>query len=133
MRLTARSEYALLALVYLVRQPEDGVVPLETIARAQDIPVKFLEQIFLTLRRARILRSTKGHRGGYQLARAPQEISLAEIVRLLDGALAPTDSVSTYFYDATPVEKEQGLLNVFKEIRDLVAARMEATTLADVA
>ena len=133
MRLTARSEYALLALVYLVRQPEDGVVPLETIARAQDIPVKFLEQIFLTLRRARILRSTKGHRGGYQLARAPQDISLAEIVRLLDGALAPTDSVSTYFYDATPVEKEQGLLNVFKEIRDLVAARMEATTLADVA
>jgi len=133
MRLTARSEYALLALVYLVRQPEDGVVPLETIARAQDIPVKFLEQIFLTLRRARILRSTKGHRGGYQLARAPQEISLAEIVRLLDGALAPTESVSTYFYDATPVEKEQGLLNVFKEIRDLVAARMEATTLADVA
>jgi Rrf2 family protein len=133
MRLTARSEYALLALVYLVRQPEDGVVPLETIARAQDIPVKFLEQIFLTLRRARILRSTKGHRGGYQLARAPKDISLAEIVRLLDGALAPTDSVSTYFYDATPVEKEQGLLNVFKDIRDLVAARMEATTLADVA
>jgi Rrf2 family protein len=133
MRLTARSEYALLALVYLVRQPEDGVVPLETIARAQDIPVKFLEQIFLTLRRARILRSTKGHRGGYQLARAPQDISLAEIVRLLDGALAPTDSVSIYFYDATPVEKEQGLLNVFKDIRDLVAARMEATTLADVA
>ena len=133
MRLTARSEYALLALVYLVRQPEDGVVPLETIARAQDIPVKFLEQIFLTLRRARILRSTKGHRGGYQLARAPQDISLAEIVRLLDGALAPTDSVSEYFYDATPVEREQGLLNVFRDIRDLVAARMEATTLADVA
>jgi len=133
MRLTARSEYALLALVYLVRQPEDGVVPLETIARAQDIPVKFLEQIFLTLRRERILRSTKGHRGGYQLARAPQDISLAEIVRLLDGALAPTDSVSIYFYDATPVEKEKGLLNVFKDIRDLVAARMEATTLADVA
>ena len=95
--------------------------------------MKFLEQIFLTLRRARILRSTKGHRGGYQLARAPQDISLAEIVRLLDGALAPTDSVSIYFYDATPVEKEQGLLNVFKDIRDLVAARMEATTLADVA
>jgi len=133
MRLTARSEYALLALVYLVRQPEDGVVPLETIARAQDIPVKFLEQIFLTLRRARIRRSTKGHRGGYQLARAPQDISLAEIVRLLDGALAPTDSVSEYFYDATPVEREQGLLNVFRDIRDLVAARMEATTLADVA
>ncbi len=133
MKLTTRSEYALLALVYLARQPQDAVSSLETIARAQDIPPKFLEQIFLSLRRARILRSTKGHRGGYQLARGAREISLAEIVRLLDGALAPTDSVSEYFYDSTPVEKEQGLVRVLKEIRDVISARMETTTLADVA
>ena len=54
-------------------------------------------------------------------------------MRLLDGALAPTDSVSTYFYESTPVEREKKLLKVFKEIRDFVSAKLEKTTLADVA
>ena len=131
MKLTARSEYALLALVYLGRQPREGLVSVETIAQAQGIPQKFLEQILLALRRAKYLRSAKGHRGGYQLARPADEITLAEVVRLFDGALAPTDSVSRYFYEATPIEKEKKLLRVFREIRDLVSARMEATTIAD--
>jgi Rrf2 family protein len=132
MKLTARSEYALLALVYLGRQPREGLVSVETIAQAQGIPQKFLEQILLALRRAKYLRSAKGHRGGYQLARPADEITLAEVVRLFDGALAPTDSVSRYFYEATPIEKEKKLLRVFREIRDLVSARMEATTIADI-
>ncbi len=133
MKLSARSEYALLALVYLVRQPPEVPVPLQAIAEAQKIPVKFLEQIFLTLRRAGVLKSSKGHLGGYWLGRTPEAITLAEVVRLFDGALAPTHSVSEYFYGATPVEREQPLLQVFREIRDVVAARMESTTLKDVA
>jgi hypothetical protein len=131
MKLTARSEYALLALIYLGRQPADVLVSAETVAIAQGIPPKFLEQIFLSLRRAKYLRSTKGHRGGYQLARPPTEINLAEVVRLFDGALAPTESASRYFYEPTPIEKEEKLLNLFRGIRDWVSARMEATTLAD--
>jgi Rrf2 family protein len=131
MKLTARSEYALLALIYLGRQPADVLVSAETVAIAQGIPPKFLEQIFLSLRRAKYLRSTKGHRGGYQLARSPTEINLAEVVRLFDGALAPTESASRHFYEPTPIEKEEKLLNLFKGIRDWVSARMEATTLAD--
>jgi Rrf2 family protein len=132
MKLTARSEYALLALVFLARQPMDEYVSIETIAKAQGIPPKFLEQLMLALKRARFLRSAKGQHGGYTLAKPPHQISLAEVVRLFDGALAPTESVSENFYESTPIEKEHKLTNVFRDIRDYVSNKLESTTLADV-
>ena len=131
MKLTARSEYALLALVHLARQNSEEVVSADSIARAKDIPPKFLEQILLTLKRARYLRSTKGQRGGYQLAKPAEAVTLAEIVRLFDGALAPTESTSKHFYGPSPIEKERRLLRLFREIRDLVSNRLEAATIAD--
>jgi Rrf2 family protein len=131
MKLTVKSEYALLGLVHLARVGGNGLVPINQIALAQDIPVKYLEQIFLTLKRAHILRSTKGMGGGYQLARDPATITLAEVVRLFDGALAPTASVSEFFYEPTPIEKEKTLVAVFREIRDFVSAKLEGTTLQD--
>lgn len=131
MKLTSRSEYALLALVYLARRNAAGYVSVETIAEAQDIPQKFLEQIMLALKHAKYLRSSKGQHGGYCLAKPADKISLAEIIRLLDGALAPTESVSQYFYESTPIEKEKHLIKVFKDIRDFVAEKMEHTTIAD--
>ena len=132
MKLTARSEYALLALVYLNRQDDEGFVSVETIALAQDIPAKYLEQILLALKRAKYLRSSKGQHGGYRLAKPANKITLAEVIRLFDGALAPTESVSEYFYESTPIEKEKSLVKVFKEIRDYVSGKLENTTLADV-
>ena len=132
MRLTSRSEYALLALLYLARRDEAGFVSGETIAQAQNIPPNFLEQIMLALKHAKYLRSSKGQRGGYRLAKPADKISLAEIIRLFDGALAPTESVSQYFYESTPIEKEKHLLKVFRDIRDYVSDKMESTTLADV-
>jgi Rrf2 family transcriptional regulator, cysteine metabolism repressor len=132
MKLTTRSEYALLALVYLARHGTDDFVSIETIAQAQGIPPKFLEQLMLALKRAHFLRSAKGQHGGYALAKAPEQITLAEIIRLFDGALAPTESVSEYFYESTPIEKEKGLVTVFKDIRDYVSNKLESTTVADV-
>ena len=132
MKLTSRSEYALLALVYLSRHGSEGYVSVETIALAQGIPPKFLEQILLALKRAKYLRSSKGQRGGYRLAKPAERITLAEIIRALDGALAPTQSVSVYFYDSTPIEKEKNLVRVFKRIRNSIAEKLENTTLADV-
>ncbi|HOT52326.1 MAG TPA: Rrf2 family transcriptional regulator, partial [Candidatus Hydrogenedentes bacterium] len=76
--------------------------------------------------------STKGQHGGYRLAKPANAISIAEIVRLFDGALAPTESVSKYFYESTPIEREDGLIRVFTEIRDRVAEILEGTTIADV-
>jgi Rrf2 family protein len=132
MKLTARSEYALLALVYLGRQKPGELVSAEKIAHAQGIPGKFLEQILLTLKRAKYLRSTKGQHGGYELAKPVDTMTLAEIIRLLDGALAPTDSASRHFYEPSPIEREHRLLRVFRDVRDLVSNRLEATTIADV-
>ncbi|MEW6401114.1 MAG: RrF2 family transcriptional regulator [Chloroflexota bacterium] len=132
MKLTARSEYALLALVYLARHDSDGYISVDSIAQAQGIPPKFLEQLMLALKRARFLRSTKGQRGGYQLAKSPDQIALAEVIRLFDGALAPTESVSENFYESTPIEKEKKLTKVFKDIRDYISQKLEKTTIADV-
>lgn len=132
MKLTTRSEYALLALIHLARHEGDGYVTVQAIAEAQGVPHRFLEQLLLVLKRARLVKSQKGQRGGYRLGRPPGRIQLAEVIRLLDGALAPTESVSTYFYEPTPVERERKLLRVFQEIRDLVASKLEKTTLADV-
>src|ERR1700683_5196728 len=131
MKLTARSEYALLALIYLARQSPDEIVSADSIAQARAIPPKFLEQILLTLKRARYLRSTKGQRGGYQLAKPVDTVTLADIVRLFAGALAPTESTSRYFYKPSPIEKERRLLRVFREVRDLVSNRLESATIAD--
>jgi Rrf2 family cysteine metabolism transcriptional repressor len=131
-KLTRRSEYALLALIHLARAKGAGYVSVAAMAEAQGLPAKFLEQLLMALKRARLVKSQKGPHGGYRLARPAEKISLAEVIRLLDGALAPTESVSTYFYESTPVEREKRLLRIFKEIRDFVSAKLERTTLADV-
>ena len=132
MRLTSKSEYALLALAFLARRKADEYTAVRTIAEDQGIPPLFLEQILLTLKRSRHVQSLKGQHGGYRLARPANKITLAEVIRLFDGALAPTESVSKYFYESTPVEKEKKLLRLFKEIRNYLATKLEGTSLADV-
>ena len=110
----------------------DNFQSVDSIAQAQGIPPKFLEQILLALKRAHFLRSTKGQHGGYQMAKSPKQISLAEVIRLFDGALAPTESVSENFYESTPIEKEKSVVAVFKDIRDYVSEKLETTMLSDV-
>ena len=130
-KLSHRSEYALLALVHLARVKHKSYVKMDVIAKAQKIPPKFLEQILLSLKRGGYLRSVKGQHGGYQLGKDAKEISVAEIIRLFDGALAPTESVSRYFYESTPIEKEKKLLRFFKGVRDIVAKKLEEKAIAD--
>ncbi len=85
--ITTKSPYALSALVELHRQGGAGPVPIAELARRRSIPVQFLEQLFATLRRAGILRSQRGVKGGYTLARPADEITVLELVELLDGPL----------------------------------------------
>lgn len=122
----------MLALVHLGRQKTGELLSVEAIARAQHIPPKFLEQILLALKRAKYVRSSKGRQGGFQLAKSSDKITLAEIVRLFDGALAPTESVSEHFYEPTPIEQEGNLVQVFREIRNHVSEKLENTTIGDV-
>jgi Rrf2 family cysteine metabolism transcriptional repressor len=84
---TTKSPYALSALVELHRQGGAGPVPIAELARRRDIPVQFLEHLFATLRRAGILRSQRGVKGGYSFARPSDEVTVLELVELLDGPL----------------------------------------------
>ena len=135
MKLTTKSEYSLLMLIGLARSgatPQTGVFQrLEEICRQYDLPVKYAEQLIGTMKQAGMVTARRGAAGGYQLARTPQQISMAQVVRLMDGALAPTGSVSEYFPASTPLEKEARVTAVMKDIRDYIARIMEQTTLAD--
>jgi Rrf2 family cysteine metabolism transcriptional repressor len=85
--ITTKSPYALSALVELHRLQAAGPVPIAELARRREIPVQFLEQLFATLRRAGILRSQRGVKGGYTLARPAAEVTVLELVEVLDGPL----------------------------------------------
>jgi Rrf2 family transcriptional regulator, cysteine metabolism repressor len=93
--ITTKSPYALSALVELHRQGASGPVPIAELARRRQIPVQFLEQLFATLRRAGILRSQRGVKGGYTLARPADEVTVLELVELLDGSLG-ADAVGVF-------------------------------------
>ena len=85
--ITTKSPYAVRALTELARTGGAGPVPIGELARRRDIPVQFLEQLFAVLRRAGVLRSQRGVKGGYSVARPPADITVLEIVELLDGPL----------------------------------------------
>jgi Rrf2 family cysteine metabolism transcriptional repressor len=89
--ITTKSPYALRALAELGRSGGDGPVPIGDLAKRRDIPVQFLEQLFAVLRRAGVLRSQRGVKGGYSFGRPPAEITVLEIVELLDGPLGRDD------------------------------------------
>ncbi len=133
MRLSKRGEYGLRALQDLAAHYGAGPVSNRDLAERNVIPSRFLEQILLTLKHGRIVHSQKGPQGGYYLARPPQQITLAEAVRLLDGPLAPISCVSETAYEpcGCPDMETCGLRRVMKEVRDTVAGIMENTTLAD--
>jgi Rrf2 family protein len=134
MKMTVRSEYALLALVVLAQQSQEQAkyVNVKTISKLQSIPQSFLEQILLAMKHAGFVTSVKGQQGGYRLAKPANKISVGEVIRLFDGALAPTESVSKYFYRATPIKNEKKLMRLFKKIRDFVSDTLENTTIEDV-
>ena len=85
--ITSKSPYAVLALAELGRSSGSGPVPIGELARRRDVPVQFLEQLFAVLRRAGIIRSQRGVKGGYSFARAPASVTVLEVVELLDGPL----------------------------------------------
>ncbi|MHB1809831.1 MAG: RrF2 family transcriptional regulator [Solirubrobacteraceae bacterium] len=112
--ITSKSPYAIRALAELGRSAAEQPVPIGELARRRDVPVQFLEQLFATLRRAGILRSQRGMKGGYRFARAPTDVSVLEIVELLDGPLG---------------REAEG---VFAEAAEAARAVLARTSIADV-
>jgi Rrf2 family transcriptional regulator, cysteine metabolism repressor len=131
MRLSTRGEYASRAMLELALRFADGPQHIRDISTAQDIPERFLEQILLQLKRAGYLRSRKGPQGGYRLSRPPDTISMAEVIRAMDGPLAPIDCVSVTAHEICPKEHGCVLKGLWKETRDAIASILERTTLAD--
>jgi Rrf2 family transcriptional regulator, cysteine metabolism repressor len=132
MKLSTKSEYAFLALISCSTAYRlDRRVKIEEIVSEWNIPRKYLEHILTSLKHAGYIKTKRGAAGGLQLARDPSSITLAEIVRLMDGALAPILSVSTYFYEKTPLEQSKEFVVFFREIRDYLSNKLETTTIAD--
>ena len=115
-------------------KPNGGVVQIREIAERQHIPAKFLEQILLTMKNAGLLHSRMGVGGGYYLAKPASEISLGQIVRDLDGPLAPVGCVSQMAYESCgcPDERTCGLRLVMLDVRNAIADILDGTSLADV-
>ena len=133
MRLSKRGEYGLRALQELARRYGQGPVSNKELAEHSNIPPRFLEQILLVLKHGHIVQSQRGPEGGYYLARPPQQITLAEVIRLLDGPLAPIACASETAYQpcSCPDEAKCGLRRIMRRVRDVVADMMERTSLAD--
>jgi Rrf2 family protein len=133
--LSRKAKYGLKALIHLAQHAGEGPVLIEDLAAAERIPRKFLEQILLELKKKGLLASRKGRGGGYQLGRPPGEISMAEIIRILDGPLAPVPCVSVTAYAPCSECVDPaacGIRLVMREVRDGIAAILENATLAEV-
>src|SRR5437868_10767590 len=132
MKLSVRGEYALRALIVLGLNADQAVVRIQTISDQQNIPKRFLEQILNELKSAGILESKRGITGGYRLKRPPDQITLAEVVRLIEGPLAPVSCVSEKFYErcSCPSEEKCGIRSIMREVRDAIVEILEKVTLA---
>lgn len=121
--------------MYLAQKQEEGPVLIAEIALKRNIPLKFLENILLELKKNGILDSKKGKGGGYYLAKRPDQIYLAEVLRLIDGPIALLPCVSLHFYKQCGLcdEKSCGFRNVMIEVRDATLAILEKKTVADIA
>ena len=133
MKLSLRGAYALRALLVLGLNYGEDVVRIKTISEQQNIPKKFLDQILNDLKSIGVVASRRGAAGGYRLARPPQEIYLATVVRHIEGALAPVSCASDCFYErcTCPDESQCPIREVMREVRQAVVEIMEQTTVED--
>ena len=133
--LSNKAKYALRALFALSEKYNEGPTLISDLAEQEGIPKKFLELILLELKNHGILQSKKGKGGGYFLGRTPDLIRLGQVIRILDGPLAPLPCVSQTAYrrcDECDDELTCGIRIVMKEVRDATAKVLDRTTLADV-
>src|SRR6516225_4446300 len=133
MKLSLRGEYALRALLVLGLNYDKPVVRIQAISDHQNIPKRFLEQILNDLKSAGIVQSRRGVAGGYRLAKPPEEITLAAVVRHIEGALAPVSCVSERFYQkcSCPDESRCAIRSAMKEVREAIVRVAEKITIAD--
>ena len=132
MRVTAKGEYATQAVLYLALQ-YPGVLTIHDIAQRHHIPLKYLEQILLELKRGGVLESKRGVNGGYTLARTPEEISVGEVLRIVDGAFAESSCIHNEAMGGVCVEGQScGLKQTWRDVQGAVEKILFATSFEDV-
>jgi Rrf2 family protein len=136
MKLSKRGEYALRAMIDLAVAKELGrpIVQVSELAAKERLPIKFLEQIFIQLKAGGLVSTTRGKLGGYSLARPASKIKFGEVVRLIEGPLAPIRCTSLTSYErcTCPDEAHCGLRMLMLDVRNALARILDRTSLADV-
>lgn len=133
--LSHKAKYALRALLMLARQRDDSLLQVAEIAEQENVPRKFLEAILGELAKDGVLASQRGKGGGYRLARPADTVTLGQIVRLIDGPLAPVPCASVTRYrrcDDCPDERTCAIRPIMRRVRDAIADVLDRTTLSDV-
>ena len=131
MRISAKADYAVRAALELAASPDGQAVKGERLAEAQDIPLQFLEHILLELKHARLIQARRGAKGGYWLARPPAEITVADVIRAVEGPLANIhENAPEELHYAGAAEK---LRDVWVAVRAALRSVLENVTLADLA
>jgi Rrf2 family protein len=133
--ISKKTKYAINALVYLAKRNKEGPILISEIADSENIPRKFLEAILLDLKKSGILSSKKGKGGGYYLIKNTDEVNMADIMRLFDGAIALLPCVTYLYYercDECKNEETCGIRDVFMELRNATVDLMKSATLTDI-
>src|SRR5574341_828358 len=131
MKISSRGLYALKALTHLAEAYEQGLVKIHEIAEEEQIPEKFLEGILVALKNARLVSSQRGREGGYRLRRPPAEILIGEVVRTIDGPLAPFGDAVELAHRVKTEPRHAGLFDLFLDVRNAAAAILDHTSLQD--
>ncbi len=132
MKISQKGLYALQAMMMLARRYNQGAIRIRDIAYEEGLPEKFLELILLEMKNARMVESVRGANGGYQLRRPPSEVRLSEIIRLIDGPLAPFGDAEQLRSLIDRDADHRALYQVFLDVRNAAARILEHTTLADI-
>jgi Rrf2 family protein len=132
MKVSHKGLYALEALMLLARRYPEGTVKIREIAQDEGLPEKFLELILLELKHARFVESVRGAKGGYRLKRSPSKIFLGEIIRTIDGPLAPFEDAESLRRHVARDNKHSALFRVFLAVRDAASDILDHTSLADI-
>ena len=133
--LSKKAKYAINSLVRLAKEYDKGPILIDSIAKAEHIPKKFLEVILLDLRNAGILGSRRGPGGGYYLLRKPKDVNMAEVIRLFDGPIALLPCVTYKYYERCEECRDEeicGIRSVIQEVRNETVKILKANTLADI-
>ena len=132
MKVTKKGEYALRALLSLALVHGQRSHSLRKISKEEKIPYKFLEQIMILLKKADFVQSIKGKFGGYRLTRSPKQVTLGEIIRAIEGPLAPLETAAGIKKRIRSEERHPGLYRALLEVRDAIAEIVDKKTLADI-